>query len=105
MEDDLDIPKNNNGGGAVELAPFYKSRVKLFFDMYEPSDMDHADEYFDDIKLREFFGCESRDFTTDGLPSYREELIGLAYPEYPCPWLHGRLVFPVKNRFCEAEEL
>ena len=104
MDDEIEVVKSNNGGGAVEVAPFYQSRVKAFLDIYEPCSMDQAEEYFDDIKLRDFFGCQSREFTTDGLPAYRDELLNLGYKEHPCPWLHGCMVFPVKSRWVEAEE-
>lgn len=108
MDDDFSTEKSNgggNGGGMVELAPFYQTRVQAFFDMFEPCSMEDAEEYFDDIKLRDFFGCQTREFTTDGLPAYREELINLGYKEYPCPWLHHILCFPVKNRWAEVEEI
>lgn len=104
MDDEIEVVKSNSGG-AVEQAPFYQSRLKVFIDMYETCSMDQAEEYFDDIKLRDFFGCQSREFTTDGLPSYREALINQGYYEYPCPWLHGCMVFPVKNRWADAEEV
>lgn len=104
-DDDHALVKSNPQQQGVEEAPYYESRVQTFIDLYESSSMELADEFFDDIKLRDFFGCESRDFMSDGLPSYREQLINHGYREYPCPWLHGKLCFPVKNRWCEATEV
>lgn len=101
MDDDNEIVKSNGGGGMVEEAPYYESRIGVFQDMYEPCSMAEAEEFFDDVKLRDFFGCESREFMTDGLPNYRGALIDLGYQEYPCPWLYGKMCFPVKTRWTE----
>lgn len=96
--------KSQNGGGMVEVAPFYESRVRNFASMYESCGIEEAEEFFDDVKLRDFFGCESREFMTDGLPSYRERLINMGYKEVPLPWLGGKMCFPVKMRWTEAVE-
>lgn len=96
--------KSQNGGGMVEVAPFYESRVGNFISMYESCGIEEAEEFFDDVKLRDFFGCESREFMTDGLPSYRERLINSGYKEVPLPWLGGKMCFPVKMRWTEAVE-
>ncbi len=102
MENEVEVVNNNAQGGPVEEAPYYESRVITFTDLYESCSMDVATEFFDDIKLRDFFGCERAEFTTDGLVSYRDALIGFGYKEYPCPWLHGKMCFPVKERFADA---
>ena len=91
--------KSQNGSGMVEVAPFYESRVSNFTSMYESCGIEEAD-----VKLRDFFGCESREFMTDGLPSYRERLINCGYKEVPLPWLGGKMSFPVKMRWTEAVE-
>ena len=101
MEDELENGSAKQAG-MLEEAPYYATRVQTFYDLYEPASMQDAEEYFDDIKLRDFFGCEHREFTTDGLPAYRDELINLGYKEYPCPWLNNKLCFPVKERFAEV---
>ena len=101
MEDFDDERENggSKGNGMIEEAPYYESRVQRFLDMYMPSSMESADAYFDDIKLRDFFGCESREFMKDGLVKYREALIGLGFVEMPCLWLGGKMCFPVKERW------
>lgn len=104
MDEEMEVPKSNNVGGMVEVAPFYQSRVQVFVDMYESCSMDDAEEFFDDVKLRDFFGCQRQEFTTDGLPSYREALLNSGYREDPCPWLFGCMVFPVKMRWAEVFE-
>ena len=90
---------------SVEEAPYYETRVKAFVDLYVSCWMDEAEEYFDDVKLRDFFGCERVEFQKDGLVNYREALINCGYREWPCPWLYGKMCFPVKERWCEAEEI
>ena len=94
--------KSQGGGGMVEVAPYYESRVENFVSMYETCDIEEAEEFFDDVKLRDFFGCESREFMRDGLPSYREQLIKEGYKEVPLPWLGGKMCFPVRMRWTEA---
>ena len=44
--------KSQNGGGMVEVAPFYESRVRNFVSMYESCSIEEAEEFFDDVKLR-----------------------------------------------------
>lgn len=99
------MKEDSGHAGAVEEAPYYETRLKCFQDLYEPCSMDEAETYFDDVKLRDFFGCESRSFSTDGLVNYRDALINRGYQEWPCPWLHGKMCFPVKERWCESEEI
>lgn len=91
----------------VEEAPFWESRVKLFCDLYEPCSPEEATEFFDDIKLRDFFGCEQADFQTDGLKNYREALLNARHPykEWSCPWLYGKMCFPVKERWTDGKEV
>lgn len=91
----------------VEEAPFWQNRVDVFCSLYESCSPEEATEYFDDIKLRDFFGCESADFQTDGLRNYREALLNASPPfrEWSCPWLYGKMCFPVKERFADAKEV
>ena len=89
-----------NGGGSVapvEEAPYYESRVRQFMDLYESCSPSQATEFFDDVKLRDFFGCEHSDYQTEGLKAYREELLN-HYMEWSCPWLNGKQCFPVRER-------
>lgn len=101
----MEKEKTKSGGVSVEEAPNYPSRIQLFLDLWESCGLADAEEFFDDVKLRDFFGCESQEFMTDGLPNYRADLLDMGYKEYPCPWLHGKLCMPVKSRWCEADEV
>ena len=64
-----------------------------------------ADEYYDDVKLRDFFGCESQQYVKDGLWEYRDELLRRGFIEQPCLWLGGKMCFPVKENFVECREV
>lgn len=64
-----------------------------------------ADEYYDDVKLRDFFGCESQQYVKDGLWEYREALLSRGFIEQPCLWLGGKMCFPVKENFVECREV
>ena len=99
------IRKMNNEESCIEESRYIESRVELFCTLYVPSGMLEADEYYDDVKLRDFFGCESQQYVKDGLWEYRDELLSRGFIEQPCLWLGGKMCFPVKENFVECREV
>ena len=95
--EDIEIHGEESTSAPVEEAPYYDSRIQQFIDMWEGCSPDDATEFFDDIMLRDFFGCEHSDYQKDGLSKYREELLKY-YTEWSCPWLNGKQCFPVRER-------